>query len=109
MTWGPAVQSMAADISRMNVAPVRISTGAQAGAHTAPSSSSPPASRTLLEGPGSSGSLASCGMGSPPPDTDGFHPFATPLPRIRGAEAANGVADMLSPQRHQADRIHSAH
>lgn len=99
---------MAADISRMNVAPVRISGGAHAGARNTLGGSSPPASRTPLDGPSSGpGSLASCGMGSPPM-SDGFNPFATPLPRIRGGEAANGTADMLSPQRPQADRNHSA-
>jgi hypothetical protein len=37
-------------------------------------------------------------MGSPTM-SDGHNPFATPLPRIRGGEAAaHGVTDMLSPQ-----------
>ena len=103
-----AVQSMAADISRMNVAPVRIHGTAQAVARDMLSGSSPPASlRTLLDGPSTSSTVASAGMGSPP-TSDGFNPFATPLPRVRGAEAANGPADMLSPHRYPADRNHSA-
>ena len=107
-TVGLPVQTMAADISRMNVAPVRIKQDAQAGPRNTLSGSSPPASRTFLDGPSSGGSsLASGGMGSPP-IPDGFNPFATPLPRIRGAEAANGAADMLSPQRLPADRHPSA-
>ena len=100
---------MAADISRMNVAPVRIAGGdAQAVPRSTICGSSPPSSRTQQpEGP-SSGSISSLasggGMGSPPLP-DGFNPFATPLPRIRGADAAaNGTADMLSPQRLPADR-----
>ncbi len=109
-------QTMAADISRMNVAPLRIVGGGDAQAvprcSTICGSSPPSSSRTQPEGLPSSGgssSLASGGGMGSPPLPDGFNPFATPLPRIRGADAAaNGAADMLSPQRLPADRHPSA-